>query len=283
MEPKTTNVILVPSDFSEVAEYAIDHAICIAKALDLSICLFHVIDKNTKAMLKKENKGLEWINTKLQSVADEIKSKNNIEVSILAKEGTIFTTIAEVAKEVAARLVVMGTHGKIGVQHLVGSYAFKVIASLNIPIIVVQQKMANDGYKNILITLDSTQESKQKVKWAEFIAKIFHSTVHILTTKESDEILAHKVKGNLAQVKKMFDTNGIKYTETLAKTGSGFTKQVLNFLNTVNADLVLLLTTSDALPAPIVGTKEEHVLFNASKIPVMCINSRDFNIKIIGM
>jgi nucleotide-binding universal stress UspA family protein len=177
----------------------------------------------------------------------------------------------------------LGTHGKVGVQHLIGSYAFKVIASVNIPTIVVQQKMVSEGYKNILITLDSTQESKQKVKWAEFIARIFHSTVHILTTKESDEILARKVKGNLSQVKKMFETNNIPYTETLAKKGGGFTKQVLNFINTVNADLVLLLTTSDSIPAPIVGTKEEHVLFNASKIPVMCINSIDFNIKIIGM
>ena len=56
----------------------------------------------------------------------------------MSQEGEIFTTIADVAEELNASLIFLGTHGKVGMQKLTGSWALKVIIKSKVPFIVVQ-------------------------------------------------------------------------------------------------------------------------------------------------
>ena len=53
-EIKYNNIILVPTDFSEVCENAIDQGVALAQFLKYKVCILHVIDKQTEANLKKE-------------------------------------------------------------------------------------------------------------------------------------------------------------------------------------------------------------------------------------
>ena len=96
------NIILVPTDFSEVCNNAMAQAVEAAKFLKYKVALLHVIDKNTKAQLKKDNEGVSYIENKLLSIANDIKESHNIEVETFAKEGDIFSTISEVAKDIGA-------------------------------------------------------------------------------------------------------------------------------------------------------------------------------------
>ena len=110
--------VLVPTDFSEVCDNAISYAVETAKTANYKIYLLHVIDKNTKTSLKKEGLTEESIDAKLKSIADKIKANDHLEVETIAREGNIFTTIGEVAKEVEANMLILGTHGKVGKQKL---------------------------------------------------------------------------------------------------------------------------------------------------------------------
>ena len=58
----------------------------------------------------------------------------------IIRKGNIFEDIGDVAKEIGARLIIMGTHGIKGIQKLVGSYALKVILHSEIPFIITQKK-----------------------------------------------------------------------------------------------------------------------------------------------
>ncbi|MDD3877629.1 MAG: universal stress protein [Bacteroidales bacterium] len=278
------DILLVPYDFSEVGDYALEHAVGLAKTIDHDVYIFHVLNKDSKAKLKKENLPDDFYEKKLQEVINKIAESNKVYIKYIIREGSIFTDIAALAKEVGARFIFMGTHGKKGLQHVTGSWALKVIISSDVPFIVVQKKKYKDGYRNIILPIDHSVESKQKVKWAIYIAKTFGSIVHIFTTNESDELAQEKVFRNTQQIKGFFEKNDISYiVKVNDEKGGNFGKAVVAYAEFVNAELIAIMTNPNKiLPGFILGKWEEEVLFNTSKIPVMCINPRDFNILIYG-
>ena len=284
MKKVEENIVLVPTDFTMVADFAIDHAAGIAKLLNGKVAILHVINKETKSFLKKEKLTEKAIAEKLKSIADNLEKKYKVELDYIAQEGSIFTTIGEVSKKIGAKIVVMGTHGKIGVQHLIGSFALKVIENSPIPVIVVQERDFGKGYKNIIFPIDESSESKQKVKWAIHIAKIFNSTIHLFGVKHNDEFLMSLVENNIAQIKSILAKNEINYTEKISlDTGSNFAKSIIVYSDYLKADMIMIMTNPDQLlPSFILGPWAEQVIFNTSKIPAMCINPVELDITYIS-
>ena len=279
------NILLVPYDFTSIGDFALEHAVGIAQSIDYDVYVFHVINKETEARIKREKLPKNYVEEELQKVVDKATESNKVYVKFIAREGNIFKDIASVAKETGARFVVMGTHGKKGMQHVTGSWALKVISASEVPFIVVQEKHFKHGYKNIIFPVDDTVESKQKVKWAIHIAKIFNSIVHIICTNESDSEIAARVYRNTQQIKKFFDENGVEYIiKVNDEKGGNFAKSVISYAEYVDADLIMIMTEPDAfLPAFKWGKWDEQILFNTAKIPVMCVNPRDFSIMVMGL
>jgi len=286
MEPtKNNKVILVPTDFSKVGDSAIEHAAGIAKILNCKVCITHVINKDTKSLLKKDKMGEVTVFQKLSMVVRDVEQKYKVKAEYMAREGSIFSTISEIAEEIKATMIVIGTHGKIGVQHLIGSYALKVITSSSVPVIVVQKRAFDKGYNDIVLPLDDSLESKQKLKWAIHIARIFNSKIHIFAMKHNDELISSKINNNLAQIKSILTKNKIKHTVKISeKSGGNFAKQAIAYANSIRADLVVIMTNPEQLlPSFMLGPWDEAIIFNAAQIPVLCVNPRDFNITILGL
>lgn len=269
----TKNIVLVPTDFTEVAENAVNQACEAAKFLKYKVIVLHVVDKNTKFNLMKENQTIESINQKLEAICKNIKDIYGIEAEYIAREGSIFSTIGEVAKETGARLLYMGTHGKVGLeQMLTGSYAMKVISSSPAPVVVVQKRSFDNGYRNIVMPITSDAGPWEKTKWAAYIASNFNSTIHIYQLPGAEITEAVKT------ITAWFDKNGIRYTVKVAEKSGDFSKQVIEYATSINADLIMIMTNPDkGLSTFIFGSYDEDIIFNASQIPVMCINPREFN------
>jgi len=280
MENQTSeNVILVPYDFTEAADCAVDHAIGMAKLLNYEVRLFHVTGKDDLAAEQHEKA------EKLKKIAEDYQTKHKIAVRYLIKEGNIFKDIANAALYTGSKFVVMGTHGKKGMQHISGSYAMKVITKSSVPFIVVQKKTFHEGYKNIVITIDDTAESKQKIKWAVYIAQIFNSTIHIYSPNEKDGEISAGINRNLKQIKSVFEKNSIPFIEAKpTERGGNYAKHIIEYSEKVKADLILIMTNPDQLlPSFVMGKWDEQILFNSAEIPVMCVNPKDFHIMIIGL
>jgi nucleotide-binding universal stress UspA family protein len=280
MKKEIEKIVLVPTDFSEVADYAIDHAAGIAKIMKGKVALLHVINKETKAYLKKEKLSEESIKEKLKAISEKIEKKCHVKLDYIAEEGSIFTTIGKVTRDIGASIVVMGTHGKIGVQHLIGSFALKVIENSPVPVIVVQEKDFGKGYKNIVLPVDETSETKQKVNWAMQIAKIFDSTIHLFGIRHDDEFLKKQVANNMSQIKNILAKNSIKHTDKMSSDKhANYGKSIVIYCDYMQADLVMIMTNPDQmLPSFILSPWAENVIFNNSKIPAMCVNPVDLDI-----
>ncbi|MFP4470821.1 MAG: universal stress protein [Bacteroidota bacterium] len=272
MTENMNNLVLVPTDFTAVGDNAINQAAEAAKFLSYKVVILHVIDKTTKAQLRKDSLEAEAVQEKLDALAEDVKSKFGIEAEGIAREGSIFTTISEVAKEIGANLLYLGTHGKVGMQHITGSYALKVVTSSPAPVIVVQKRSFDEGYRHIVLPITSDSGPWEKTKWAAHIAKQFKSEIHIY--QMSGEAIDEAVE----QITAFFTKNEISYTIRVANKNTNFAKQVVDYATSNNADLIMIMTDPDqSFKRFILGSWDEQIIFNSSQIPVMCINPRKLN------
>ncbi len=262
-------IIVVPWDFTPVADNALAHAAKISSMVNNDICLLHIVDKKIKASEEGEKK------TMLDQLAEENSKKYNMNISAEIKKGSIFSAIAEFVNDKDASLVVMGTHGMKGMQKLTGSWALKVIVKSKVPFIVVQDPpLDQERYHDIVFPVDFRRENKEKTKMAVYMGKYLDSKIHILVTSSTDPSLIKRTKVNLNFAVKYLIQNNIEY-EIHEITRGNFAQQTLDFAVRMNADLILIVTTKNiTFTDYMVGASEQYIIANSSKIPVCCVNPR---------
>lgn len=258
--------VLVPTDFTEVAESAISHAAMVAKSFDGEVVLLHVISSDKAKDMAEE---------KLKELADNSSNTYSVDVTFEIRKGSIFDRIPEVAKEMEAMLIVMGTHGVKGIQHLTGSYALKVIGHSKVPFIVVQSKKSSGAIKDLVLPIKFSQETKSKLAITSSIAKHFGAIVHIFTANESDEFIRTKVSRELTFAKHYFDERGVKYEVEMAPEKGNFIPQMLDYASDIDADMIAIVNSSGDggfLPDLFKGSGEVDVISNKFQIPVIVMN-----------
>jgi nucleotide-binding universal stress UspA family protein len=262
-------LIVVPWDFSHVAEHALAHAVKISLMVGNDICLLHIVDTGINPKVYTEK------TTKLKRLVEENGKKYNVSISYHVSKGSIFSAIAEYANEKEASLVVMGTHGMKGMQKLTGSWALKVIVKSKIPFIVVQDAPADqERYHNIVFPVDFRGENKEKMKMAIFMGKYFESKIHMLVSVSTDRNILKKTKTNLNFAIKYLIQNNIDY-EIHDMPKGNIAEQTIDFAQKINADLILIVTTKNITFADyIVGASEQQIIANSSRIPVCCVNPK---------
>ncbi len=265
--------ILVPTDFSEVCNNAFNHACDLAQELNIKVVALHVVTKETKNYLNSKNLDKAALEERLKNYVLGKKAEYQIDTEYILREGSIFEEIGKVSKELKSVFVVLGTHGKVGFQRLTGSYALKVINSTEIPTIVVQKKEPKvGGYKNIVFPVSPYSEDRQKINYAISLAKNFHATIHMVPKYETDKFARKKILGIIKQIKIIFDENDVSYCKKLPDEGAGnFSKQVIDYAVVNDADLIMIVTSSNSA-LPMFDSSDEQIVFNTSQIPVMCIN-----------
>lgn len=269
--------ILVPTDFSSVSQTAINHACYLARIFNKQITLLHVVESGLfSSGRKKEEKEAEILK-KLTAIADKTNASESVQIVCMTRQGNIFDTIGEVAEELDASLVIMGTHGVKGFQHVFGSRALRVITNSNRPFVIVQnKKIRAQGYKNIVLPIDFSRETKQKLVWAAELGKKFDSTLHILADYESDEFMSRAVNNNIHFAEHYFSERNCKFTVTKIEKGEDLAKETINYAASLDADLIIIMTDPDLnLGDYIVGPDEQKIISNQAQIPVMTINEVD--------
>ena len=257
--------ILVPIDFTPTTENALKYAIGLTKVVDQNeIILFHVTE-NDKDTATADNK----LKALIQNYAS-----SGANLHSLVRTGNIFDMIGETATQNEASLIVMGTHGIKGVQHIVGSKAMRVITNSKTPYIVVQNKPYRP-IKNVIVPVDFTREVKQMLPFLTTIAEKFDAVLHLLKEKSKDEFIQKKIENNLQYFISFLSDNNIKY-KILDNDFSNKYKSVLKEANGVDADLIV--TTIDpefGITDYMMGVDEQKIVANESQIPVLCINIKN--------
>ena len=258
--------IIVPWDFTHVAEFALAHAVNICTILQREIILLHIVENPHAAKPSLE---------KLSAKATELSREHKIKIHPLVEAGNIFDTIRKSAHDFKAEMVVMGTHGRKGMQKIMGSWALKVMASSKIPFLVVQKKPEKSGFDKIVFPIDFRSENKEKVKWVGYLSASYKSTFLIFKRKSSDRGFRRKIASNLHYAESYFKNNDVSYEIHTSKGKKSFEKETVQFAREQDADLILVMVTRDiGFFDYIIAAREQYIISNPEKIPVMCTNPK---------
>jgi nucleotide-binding universal stress UspA family protein len=276
--------ILIPYDFSETAELALEHAIFMAKLHKAEILLLHIVESYSftsaisnafsKSQTEYETKIETSANVRLKEIADRIHQANGMKVTATTESGKIYKKIISIAEEKDIDIIVMGTHGSSGFQEfLAGSNAFRVVMGAPCPVISVQTHAKKIGFKDIVLPVDNSTVSRQKVRFAIEIAKHYNSVVHIAGIMTmSDVELQRRFEVKVHQVKEYVEEHEVPYTVKMFK-GDNVAALTTDYANQINADLIVIMTEQESSNL-FMGSYAQQII-NHSKIPVMSVRPQE--------
>lgn len=135
--------LLVPTDGSPAAEAAVDHALVVADRFDASIRALYVVDTNVYATMDTGMEGvidvLERDGREAVEYVREAAEKAEIPVEEEIARGQVHRAIRDHANEADVDLIVMGTHGRQGIErYLLGSVTERVVRTADQPVLTVR-------------------------------------------------------------------------------------------------------------------------------------------------
>lgn len=143
--------ILLTSDLSENADAAAPYALELAHRFGGSISLVHIFEDAAFYAAAAASEGMmvdpsEWITSslrdrekKLAAIAKKLAEQGGVAVTPVLRQGHAATEIVKAAKELNSDCVVIATHGRTGLSHLVfGSVAERVVRLSPCPVLSVR-------------------------------------------------------------------------------------------------------------------------------------------------
>lgn len=144
---KPFDKILIAIDFSENSTYAFDYALALAKQFNSELTLLHVINEPVDLRgfyvphisFEQLEKEIEAGAASMMEAFCTEKLKDHTAYQSCIVTGVPYEEIIRKAKETEASLIVLGTHGRTGLDHLIfGSTAERVVRGSSCPVLTIR-------------------------------------------------------------------------------------------------------------------------------------------------
>lgn len=188
--------ILVPTDFSEQADHALEAAAKIAEKSKAKIVLLHIVEGATTRNSTFSVIGEMSFNSPeeqfftlkmIEKARGEIDARvndpqyENVEIHYEIQVGNPYHGIKNIISEHDVDLVVMGTAGADSFEeYLVGSTTEKVVRFAKSPVLTIHKKPSTFDYKNIVLATGLKEEELEFIEVLSVIQKLYNSKVHIV-------------------------------------------------------------------------------------------------------
>jgi nucleotide-binding universal stress UspA family protein len=277
----TSNKIVVPVDFGDQSQIALEQAVRLAQVINGDITLLYVIE--TGGLLGRfanpmQDEGLKKeINQKMEEMIATIDKGTGLKVDSVVAHGSVYDKVAEVAEMLNARFIVMGTNGGKGKirRRFIGSNALRVVRESKVPVITIKGKAHRPGCKNIVLPLDLTKETREKVAKAIEFAKLYNSDIRIASVLfTTDEFIVNRLTRQLSQVKSFVEKAGVRCTAEIIKGIKGeesLGQIIIDYANKVEGDLIMIMTQQEQdITELFIGSAAQDII-NRSDVPVLSI------------
>jgi nucleotide-binding universal stress UspA family protein len=262
------NSIAVLIDFTSISAKALEFAVSLALRANSALVLVHVAEN--------EEEDLNAVNDRLQELHSSIPG--SITVSNLVQSGAFLSVIKSLIGELNPDLVVVPTHGKVGLmQNLFGSNILKLLKTLSVPALVVQENsvLSEDSFKSILFPVGPHRHFDVKYKQTAAFAKAFGSTVFIYTVRNDIRGISEELLANIQNSKTYFDSVGVKCEEVAEEpTGFsvGYAKHILNYAKTHGLSMLSIMSLVSDDSGYMDNTEKENMILNKMALPVFSAN-----------
>ena len=264
------NRVIVGFDFSSGSAYAVDLAINIGNRWQSDIRLVYVKEKNEdETPIRTE------IEQRIAAVANLLEG---IKLEYVIRQGNPAEELAKQAQADNGALLIVGTHGMSGMKKgLLGKNSYRTVELSPIPVLLIREDFNfNKALETIVVPIDSSDDTRQKVGQAATFAKHFGSTIHILGLYTATAPSVRKVVDNyVAMVERYLDKQEIQYQTTLIDVKHNVTTDTLAYAEEHKADLSAIMTEQEASFSNLfLGSFAQQMISN-STIPVLTVRPKD--------
>ena len=240
------DVIIVPWDYSEASEIALQHAILLANEVDNQIMLVRFI-KEAGLFGSKSAKQAEYEaeKVKIKEAAAEIVSKYNLDpvrIFIDVEIGTKSKVVDALVKDANANLVVCGRTYKLTEKQTLDIREITdMLSVIDIPFIITTTAPTHAYYKEIVVPLDNDKKMKETLQWVVYLSKYYNCNINIIKPYIENEYMKKDMENNIYFTKTLLDKKNIIYGIKTAKKGKVFEDEILKFSVNIDSDLVVLI------------------------------------------
>lgn len=272
--------IIVGVDFSENSIVCLEHAISIARKASSDLLMVWVnIPSMAKNLLTEKKADINAVvNDQFEALVRRYQPtllEGKMEYTI--RKGKVYKEIANLAKEQEADLILVGTHGTSGYDPFwIGSNANKLISIAQCPVITIRLGVdIKRDLTKIVLPLDDSPETRQKVAVTTDIASYFHAEVMILCLYTSGvDHYRNTVDSYCEQVAKHFVKFNIRHSIHTVEAGN-VTKATIEFATKMDANLIAIMTEQTTSAMNLWLGPYAQQMVNQSPIPVLSVHPKE--------
>lgn len=278
--------LLVPYDFSDVAQHALDFACQIAEKVDSDIMLINVIEHPTVDSFKTMGmqnvdpmeqlyikKMYETVQAKLAAVVEDAKYVNE-RISTKIQLGNPFNTIIDQITEEKVSLIIVGTEGAEGLnEFFVGSSAEKIVRKASCPVITIQDKSELEPIEKIVFASDFQHTDDSLIVQLLDVQKYFEAQLNIvkINTPASFTSTRHDMKQMVDFVSKYSIENYTLEIYNHKNEAGG----ILDYAEDIKAQMIALGTHQRKGVGHFLAGSIAEDIVNHAKIPVWTAHLND--------
>lgn len=267
------DTIAVGIDFSKASLAAMRLASDIAVRAEADLCIIWV---------ETAERDINEAIADLENYQKELQTKiapNEVSFKVV-HDKKVYTALNHAVKECEADLLVIGTHGNSGFdENFAGANTFKTITTSSAPVLAVREDFNFDKHlENLIMPIDSTRDTRQKVPWTIEFSRMFpNTTIHVLgihTTK--NKTVRSEVEGYVHSVEKLLEKEQIRFT-TAYIDAENTTLSTIDYANSVDADLIVIMTEQEKTLSNIFLGPYAQQMINYSHVPVLAVSVKQIN------
>lgn len=272
--------IIVATDFSKCSIHALEYAIGLSNTLKTNILMVWVDAASTdESVLSPVDISRKEITTLFDQLVEKYGAQLKYgEMSYKIRKGKVHVEVANQAKYSDAMVVIAGTHGVSGFEEFwIGSNAYRIVTYAPCPVITVRTNYElKEGISKIVLPIDSTLETRQKIPFTTKIAKYFNAHIHVLGLYTTTiRAVRQRVDNYSLQVAKYLDDENVSYTIE-AVEAENVTNSTINYANKVEADIIAIMTEQETTTANLFLGAYAQQMVNHSPIPVLSVHAKEY-------
>lgn len=273
--------IIAAIDFSDCSVNALEHAVSIATRGTLDVHMIWVNNPSvTKTTIYSDTSAdlIDEIRKQFTKLVEKYSPElPDSTIDFVIREGKIYREIIDEAREMESLCIVMGTHGVSGFEQFwIGSNANKLISVSPCPVITIRSGIdAKQEMRCILLPVDSTLDTRQKVPFSAYLAHLFESEVYVLSLYASKyKSIQRRVDLYTDQVCTYLEEEGIKFHRDVLSCDN-LTTGTIEYAKRIRANLISIMTEQETSPFNLLVGPYAQQMVNNSPYPVLSINPFD--------
>ena len=275
--------LLVPTDFSECADKAINFAVETSKILPVQITLLHSYEINSSLYADYVGVNKEYNQTilngakeKLTVLKKDIEEINGGVIDIAVSSESLQEAIKKCAEEEKFDLIIMGTLGASGIKEkLWGSRTAATIGKSSIPVMAVPNNYVWKKPRKILFATNQFEKNPAILDYIFELAGLYMANIEVAVFTDEDDdkagtFLDHKQK--ISEYELFLKEN---YKEdTLTSThlyGENFEETLQHFIKENNIDILVMVTYPHNFWNRIFNPSKTKRMSYHSQVPLLAI------------